>query len=224
MPKIVEDALLIYTDGSLYPKRRKGGYGIVFVHVDLVGEEIVIGEHSPPGISGTTNNRMELQACVDALKMAPDQACFPVVGQIVIRTDSRYVASNYFNALGSWPSNDWKNWKGRPIENADLWKAFKRIHGKIHKPFDIQWVKGHGKGREKDQYNVRADKLAKESAKSPLSRECIPHFCQTQDRSTTYETRERSCVRSSACNLRHRSSVDAGPKNLAVPLSSGVKK
>jgi len=170
MPKIVEDALLIYTDGSLYPKGRKGGYGIVFIHVDAVGEERVIADHSPPGISGTTGNRMELQACIDALRMAPDLDCFDTVSQVVIRTDSRYIVNNYRSALGSWRSSGWKNWQGRPVENADLWKDFARAYRKMHKRAEIHWVKGHGKGRAKDPYNVRADKLAKESAKNPLSR------------------------------------------------------
>ncbi len=170
MPKIVEDALLIYTDGSLYHKGRKGGYGIIFIHVDAVGVERVFDEHSPPGIIGTTSNRMELQACIDALRMAPDIDCFQAVRQIVIRTDSQYIVKHYIYALGSWRSNGWKNWQGRPVENADLWKDFARAYRKIHKHVEIQWVKGHGKGRAKDPYNVRADELAKESAKSPLSR------------------------------------------------------
>lgn len=170
MPKIVEDALLIYTDGSLYPKGRKGGYGIIFIHVDTVGEECVIADHSPPGTSGTTGNRMELQACIDALKMAPSMDCFHSVSQVVIRTDSQYIVKHYRYAIGSWRSSGWKNLNGRPVENADLWKDFARAHGKIRKRVEIQWVKGHGKGRAKDPYNVRADKLAKESAKNPLSR------------------------------------------------------
>ncbi len=170
MPKIVEDALLIYTDGSLYPKGRKGGYGIVFVHVNTVGEERVITEHSPPGTRGTTGNRMELQACIDALRMTPDMDCFHAISQVVIRTDSRYIVNNYLSALGSWRSRGWKNLQGKPVENAELWKDFVRAYGKIHKRVGIQWVKGHGKGHRKDIYNVRADKLAKESAKNPLSR------------------------------------------------------
>lgn len=170
MPRIVENALLIYTDGSLYPKGRKGGYGIVFIHVDTVGEERIILEHSPPGIIGTTGNEMELQACIDALRMAPDMDCFRTVDQVVIRTDSRYVANHYRYALGSWRSNGWKNREGRPVENTDLWKNFVRAHRSIRKRFEIQWVKGHGKGRARDLYNDRADKLAKESARSPLGR------------------------------------------------------
>jgi ribonuclease HI len=170
MPKIVEDALLIYTDGSLYPRGRRGGYGVAFIHVDQLGNESHVADHAPPGIRGTTNNRMELQACIDALKMAPEMVCYPHVQRIVIRTDSRYVASNYLNALGNWARSGWRNMQERPVENADLWKDFKRERGKIRKPFEIQWIKGHARGRAKDQYNARADKLAKESAKSPLSR------------------------------------------------------
>jgi ribonuclease HI len=168
MPKIVEDALLIYTDGSLYPKGCKGGYGVVFIHVDGVGREFVVSEHAPPGIVGTTGNRMELQACIDALTLAPEIACFTGVSKIVIRTDSRYVTSNYLNALGAWRLSRWHNRDGRPLDNADLWKELVRAYGKIRKRTLIEWVKGHGKGAAKDQYNYRADALAKDSAKSPL--------------------------------------------------------
>jgi len=170
MPRIVENALLIYTDGSLYPRGRKGGYGMVFIHVDPVGEDRIIEEYSPPGISGTTGNRMELQACIEALEKAPYVDCFQTVPRIVIRTDSQYIAKHYRYALGIWRSSGWRNFQGRPVDNADLWKEFARAYGKIHKRFDIEWVKGHGKGHVRDPYNVRADQLAKESAKSPLSR------------------------------------------------------
>ncbi len=170
MPKIVENAILIYTDGSLYSVGRKGGYGMVFVHVDSVGEEKIITTHSPIGVCGTTNNRMELTACIKAIKMAPDIAQFSEVDRIVIRTDSKYVVDNHYYALTSWAKNKWRNKNGRPIDNADLWKEFSREYKKIHKRVDIEWVKGHGKGRNKDPYNNMADKLAKESAKNPLSK------------------------------------------------------
>lgn len=168
MPYIVEDALLIYTDGSLYPKGRKGGYGVVFIHVDRIGEETVVSEHSPPGLVGATGNRMELQGCIDALKLAPQIGCFSTVNKVVIRTDSRYVTSNYLNALGSWRRLGRHNLDGRPIDNADLWKELAKAYGKIRKRVLIEWVKGHGKGKAKDRHNYRADALAKDSAKSPL--------------------------------------------------------
>lgn len=168
--EIIENALLIYTDGSLKPKGRKGGYGIVFIYVDDIGNETIIDEISPPGIRGTTNNRMELQACIEALKSSHRQVCFQEVYKIIIRTDSKYVKDNKFNALGIWRSSGWKNRFGRPIDNTDLWKEFVREYNKIHKRIDIQWVKGHGKGKLKDEYNYIVDDLATESALNPLSK------------------------------------------------------
>lgn len=170
MTKIVENALLIYTDGSLKPVGRKGGYSMVFVHVNSVGEEKIVDTQEPIGIRGTTNNRMELKACIEAIKMAPDIEVFHKVDRIVIRSDSRYVVNNHVYTLSHWPKNKWRNKDGRPIENTDLWKEFAREFRKISKRVDIEWVKGHGKGKQKDQYNVEADKLAKQSAKNPLSR------------------------------------------------------
>src|SRR5690242_9727148 len=114
MPRIVENALLIYTDGSLYPKGRKGGYGVVFIHVDPIGHETVIQEHAPPGVSGTTGNRMELQACIDALTMAREVDCYSGVGKVVIRSDSQYLVDNHLNALGAWRLAGWRNAAGRP--------------------------------------------------------------------------------------------------------------
>src|SRR5947209_2347586 len=102
MPKIVENALVIYTDGSLYPKGRKGGYAMVFVHVNEIGEERVAREESPPGLGGVTNNRMELKAAIEALKLAPQIDCFATVNRVVVRSDSRYVTNFYSLALSTW--------------------------------------------------------------------------------------------------------------------------
>lgn len=169
MPPIVEDALLVYTDGSLYPRGRKGGYGVVFIHVDSVGQETPIREDAPPGTGGATGNRMELQACIHALKVAPGIECLAAVSKLVIRTDSRYVKDNYMSALGRWRRAGWRTADGKPLDIADLWKEFAKAYGKIPKRVLIEWVKGHGKGQAKDQHNYRADRLAKESAKSPLA-------------------------------------------------------
>jgi ribonuclease HI len=169
MPSIVEDALLVYTDGSLYPRGRRGGYGVVFIHIDAVGNETVVHEHAPPGARGVTNNRMELQACIDAVKIAPGIDCFHSIGRVVVRTDSLYVKDNYLNALGRWRMAGWRDGHDKPVANADLWKEFVRVHGKLRKRFQIQKVKAHGKGAAKDLNNYRADWLAKESATNPLA-------------------------------------------------------
>jgi ribonuclease HI len=167
--KLIENALVIYTDGSLYPEGRKGGYSMVFVHVNEIGEESIVREESPPGISqGATGNRMELKGCVEGLRLAPEIACFTTVGKVVIRTDSRYVVDNYKRAMGPWRTQRWRNADGRPIDNADLWKDFLNAYSKVRKPKLLEWIKGHGKGRFKNVHNIRADTLAKASATSPL--------------------------------------------------------
>ncbi len=192
MTRIVENALAIYTDGSLYQRGRQGGYAIVYVHIDQIGEERVVAEFSPPGVHGTTNNRMELQACIDALTSAPQIDAYRSVDRVVIRTDSRYVADHYMTALAQWRTAGWKNRHGRPVDNADLWKDFVRAFNKLKKRTEIEWVKGHGKRQNKDPHNVRADKLAKESAKSPLSKKV--HRSSVR-RKITDEQTERGSVR-----------------------------
>jgi ribonuclease HI len=170
MAKIVENAILIYTDGSLQWRGRKGGYGFAFVHVDPVGEATIVGEHSPPGIHGTTNNRMELQACIEGLKKVIELPQYAMVHQIRVCTDSMYVRNNFATAAFEWSKHQWMNKYGRPVLNADLWKDLLRARKNIHKPVDFEWVKAHAKGRQHDSYNDLADKLADASRESPLAK------------------------------------------------------
>jgi ribonuclease HI len=166
VPKIAENALVIYTDGSLKWRGRKGGYGIRFLHFDNVGAEHVLDEYSSPGVHGTTNNRMELQACVTALEMAPSFDCFTQVHKIVIRTDSRYVVNNYKSALFTWSKNGWLKREGGLVDNAEIWRELNKQLKKLAKRVEFEWVKGHAD----DVHNLAADKLAGKSATSPLSR------------------------------------------------------
>jgi ribonuclease HI len=170
VPKILENALAIYTDGSLQWKGRKGGYGLVFVHFDAVGNETTVDTWAPPGIIGTTGNRMELQAVVTALKMAPDCSCYSMVNKVVIRTDSLYVEGNHKRAVFEWSRNNWCKRDGQAVDNADLWKEFVRLFRAAGKRTELEKVKAHQKGKAKDVYNDAADKLAKASRDNPLRR------------------------------------------------------
>ena len=113
---------------------------------------------------------MELEACVTALKMAPTINYYTQANCVVIRTDSRYVVDYYISALTHWRQNRWHNRAGKAVDNADLWKQFVKNYEKIPKPKQIEWVKGHGKGLQKDPHNYTADRLADKSARSPLRR------------------------------------------------------
>lgn len=190
MVKIIENALVIYTDGSCHPKGRRGGFGALFLHYDSVGNEIELDTYIAPSLKGTTSQRMELEAVVTALKMSPKMDCYGGVHQVVVRTDSQYIVNFHYSALTNWRKNQWCNYDGKPVDNIDLWKEFVRAYEKIRKPVMIEKVKGHGKGREKDPHNDKADKLAKESRESLLTRR--EHRSNVRRKKSPYKTEKGS--------------------------------
>lgn len=165
MKPIDDDALTIYTDGSSYQGPRRGGVGILFVTVDDDGHERV-DEYAVPGYAGATNNQMELQACIDALKalvtrrVALDPADYK---KIEVRTDSRYVTDNIYAARYVWSRDHWMKRDGNPVANASLWKELVRTANRTNRRVDFEWVKGH----KSDLHNRAVDKLAKRSAQRP---------------------------------------------------------
>jgi ribonuclease HI len=160
---IIDEALNIYTDGSSFSGPRMGGVGIRFITIDENGNEKLL-DIEQPGYQGATNNQMELQACVQALKEAQNNFNLYEFRKIVINSDSQYVVNNFPNALFHWSGNGWKNYDGRPIENAAIWKELLKQVKKTGKRVDFNWVKGHSK----DPHNKAVDKLAKKSAKNPI--------------------------------------------------------
>lgn len=162
---IDEDALNIFTDGSMYSGPRTGGIGIRFVTVDDNGNE-KIHDLELPGYKGATNNQMELHACVVALREAQKVFDLSTFTKIIIFSDSRYVVDNYKNALFYWPTNRWKNRDGRPIENSKIWKELTKELRKPNRRIEFEWVKGHSK----NIHNRAADKLAKKSAKNATNK------------------------------------------------------
>ncbi|MGH9425823.1 MAG: ribonuclease H family protein [Terriglobia bacterium] len=187
MAKIIENAILIYTDGSLDWKGRKGGYGFLYVYVDRVGDYREISRHAPPGIHGTTNNRMELTACIKGLEGVVDLVEFSRVDKIVVCTDSRYVKDNFARAAFQWSKEKWVNRDKKPILNVDLWKELISARRKVRKSVTFEWVKGHGKGALKDIHNDIADKLALESRESPFSRK--EHYSAVRRKTTRKKTK-----------------------------------
>lgn len=169
-----EDALNIYTDGSMLPAPRRGGTGIIFILIDRGGEE---EEYQPPttGYLGATNNQMELQACVDALRLATSQN--PRFDpsryrKIVIFTDSQYVAGCSQTAIFTWSKNGWLKRDGAPVDNARQWKNLVRLIRRASnrgKRVDIRWVPGKKSPRTK-----AVDKLAKKTAKMVTDRQLAP--------------------------------------------------
>lgn len=161
---IEENALNIYTDGSSYPKPRRGGYGIRIIYVDNQGKEKIEDIPIFESFAGATNNQMELLACVKAIEEAKKSKYYSKVNKINIFTDSTYVSQHYITAIFHWPVNKWMTRNNNPVANAEIWKKLIRVMKKSNKRIDIKWVRGHSG----DEHNRRVHQLAKQSAKSLL--------------------------------------------------------
>lgn len=146
------DKIIIYTDGACSNNQSKenfGGYGAVLKYKDHV-KEIYDGE------SNTTNNRMELKAIIESLKILKRKDI-----PVEIYTDSAYI-SDCINKKWyvKWKSNGWVTSKKNPVENKDLWLNLLDLKDSFENIKFIK-VKGHSGNKE----NERADFLARQGVK-----------------------------------------------------------
>lgn len=135
----------IYTDGACTGNPGKGGYGAVLIYN---GNEKRISK----GFRKTTNNRMELMAAIEALRLLKEEC------EVDLYSDSKYLtdAINQ-NWLSSWQKNGWKKADKKPVLNRDLWEELLLLINK-HKVIFI-WVKGHNG----NPYNEICDTMAVEA-------------------------------------------------------------
>ena len=130
-----------YTDGACRGNPGPGGWGVLLSN-DIREKEIYGGKLV------TTNNQMELQACIEALRALKRPS------EIMIITDSRYVINGCEIWMTNWKANGWRTAKGGAVANLSMWIELDRLL-QTHK-VTFQWVKGHSN----DIYNDRADALA----------------------------------------------------------------
>ena len=151
-------AIHIYTDGSCYrnPGGNSGCAAIVQYpeHLERDDEQIV-----DFGCSESSNQRMELLACIKALKWIRSNSPWPGVSRVQIVTDSRYVKDNIARAPG-WRKNDWRNQHNEPRENTDLWRELLSARQKTGMPVHFEWAAG-----KKSPVLKAIDKAAKNAAK-----------------------------------------------------------
>ena len=130
--------LIIYSDGGCSGNPGPGGWGFVIVDDQSTGaafETIRSG-----GEKLTTNNRMELTAVIEALRLVsstPAWANRPVA----VYTDSQYVQKGISQWISAWKRNGWRTASKEPVKNKDLWVPLDEIAGKILPRW--VWVKGH---------------------------------------------------------------------------------
>jgi len=140
--------ILIYTDGGAIHNPGPGGYGIVLL--DGKGRREFFG-----GFRMTTNNRMELMACIVALEQ---------LGQtdktITLYSDSKYVVNGISKGWAkNWRKRGWMRTKKEEAANKDLWARL--LDGIAGLNIRFQWVKGHAG----HLLNERCDQLASRAAR-----------------------------------------------------------
>lgn len=132
----------IFTDGACSGNPGPGGWGAI-LRFQGREKELFGGEKD------TTNNRMELTACIEALK-ALKEPC-----EILLTTDSQYVVNGIEKGWAQgWKDNGWRKADKKPAQNIDLWDALLLLLS-IHK-VSFNWIKGHAGHPE----NERCDTLA----------------------------------------------------------------
>lgn len=144
----------IYTDGACSGNPGPGGWGAILrtnTPRGAVEKEICGGE------AATTNNRMELMAVIEALKILKR----PVKARV--HTDSQYVQKGISEWIHGWKKRGWRTADRQPVKNADLWRLLDEEAAR-HR-IEWLWVRGHAGHVE----NERADALARQGISS-LSR------------------------------------------------------
>ena len=132
----------IHTDGACSGNPGPGGWGAL-LRYGSTEKELSGGEPL------TTNNRMELLAAICALESL-SKPC-----SIDLYTDSQYVQKGITEWRPNWIKRGWKNAKGEPVKNQDLWQRLSAA-SKLHH-VDWHWVKGHAGHVD----NERVDGLAR---------------------------------------------------------------
>ena len=82
-------------------------------------------------------------------------------------SDSTYVVKCFHdNWYDGWQRRNWKNSKGQPVANRDLWEALIPLALDSGREVTFSWVKGHSG----DRMNDFVDELATEAADSQRGR------------------------------------------------------
>ena len=146
-PQLVE----IATDGACKGNPGPGGWGAL----------LRFGSHEKElsgGEAVTTNNRMELTAAIEALRVLT-RPC-----RIRLSTDSKYVMDGLTRWIHGWRKNGWRTADKKPVKNAELWQA---LFAETQKhEIEWIWVKGHAGHPD----NERVDRLASDAALAAAKR------------------------------------------------------
>jgi ribonuclease HI len=139
-----EGALEVWTDGACSGNPGPGGWA--WATRD--------GRQDSGGEPGTTNQRMEIRAALEAVRALD--------GPLVVVSDSTYVVNCFRDGWWKgWLARGWVTSAKKPVVSRDLWEP---LITTVNERGDIsfRWTKGHSG----DEMNDLVDRLAVEQSKS----------------------------------------------------------
>lgn len=129
----------VFTDGACSGNPGPGGWG--WVTTD--------GQEGSGGEAQSTNQRMELQAVLEALRA--------LEGPVEVHSDSTYVVNCFKDKwYEGWKKRGWRNANKKPVANRDIWEPLIDLYLERADEIRFVWVKGHSGVA----LNERADELA----------------------------------------------------------------
>ena len=133
------EATVVYTDGACLGNPGPGGWAWA-----VPGGAWACGPDPH-----TTNQRMELQAVLEALG--------ELSGPVEVVSDSTYVVNCFRDRwYEGWLRRGWRNSNRKPVKNQDLWKPLIGLYESRPGEIFFRWVKGHSG----DEWNEIVDQLA----------------------------------------------------------------
>lgn len=112
----------VYTDGAC-----SGGFGGWAWAIDD-------WRYDSGAVAGTTNQRMELQAALEAIRFFPRP--------ITVFSDSAYLVNCFHYAwFEGWQARDWHGSNRKPVANRDIWEPL--IELALQRKAQFVKVKGH---------------------------------------------------------------------------------
>lgn len=155
-PKNNLTEVTLYTDGAALKNPGPGGYGVVLIH-NQTEKELSAGYRL------TTNNRMELLACIQGLKALKFRC------RVTLFSDSKYVVNGIEKGWAKrWKKKGWMRDDLHPAKNSDLWQELLALCQKHTVSF--RWVRGHAG----HTHNERCDQLATRAASGKkLLTDCV---------------------------------------------------
>jgi ribonuclease HI len=118
----------IYTDGACRGNPGPGAWAALLLHAGA--ERELSG-----AVAATTNNRMELQAVIEALLALKRSV------RARIYTDSQYVRLGITEWVTGWKARGWRTADRKPVKNQDLWMQLDELVASHE--LEWHWVKGH---------------------------------------------------------------------------------